>query len=158
MKIPVTRLCSAAGIGRTTYREALLGRPIMAATLAKLQLALKRIHIGFGGEAEGISPKAAFSGAMVIAANYMKADAYKALNSDPSRRATANPEWLRAAQVRKVGYWIANGCMGFRTSDIGRAAGVTKQAVSNAIADVETERDRDPDLDRICREIERVFG
>jgi transcriptional regulator with XRE-family HTH domain len=152
------RLCASASVGRETYRAALNGRPAKAATLARLNDALRRFRIGFAGEASAIAPKAAFAGCLVFATFALDQvnpfqSARAALTSDPSRRATSDPAWLRAARIRQLGYWIANGCMGFRTSDIARAAGVTKQAVSSGISDVED----DPELAAVCRQIEEVF-
>lgn len=158
MKLPATSLCSAAGVGRRTYSYAINGETTLyPATLAKLNAALNRFRIGFGGEATALAPHAAFKACIVLAALWMNADAKSALASAPARRATSNPEWQKAAEVRQLGYWIANGFLGFRTSDIGRAAGVTKQAVSNAIRELEDEREQRPELDQLCRRIEEIF-
>ncbi len=163
MKIPLTRLCAQAGVGRQTYHDAQRGRSRpTGTTLGRLQTALKRFHMGFGGEAGDIAPHAAFKACMVVAAAYMDADPKAALEADPGRRATANPEWQRAAEVRRVGYFIANQFLGFKISDLARAAGVTKQAVSSAVRELEWERDREGgknrQLDQLLSKLEEVFG
>ena len=163
MKIPATRLCAIAGVGRRTYDYMRNGSTEpMPSTLGRLQTALNRIRIGFGGDAVEIAPHAAFRACMVVAAAYMQADVRLALDADPGRRATANPEWQRAATVRRVGYFIANQFLGFRTADLARAAGVTKQAVSSAIRELEWERDREGgnnrQLDELLSKLEEVFS
>jgi len=132
-----------------------------AATLGRLQTALDRLRRGVGGEAYSLAPHAAFKACMVVAAAYMQADVKAVLDADPSRRATANPEWQRAAEVRRVGYFIANQLLGFKISDLARAAGVTKQAVSRAIPELEWERDREggnnQQLDELLNQLEEDF-
>lgn len=163
MNVPIDKLCAAAGI---TSRGYLLAKsrktPPVPATIAKLQTALDRMRRGVGGEANSLAPHAVFKACVVVAAAYMQADARAALAADPSRRATANPEWQRAAEVRRVGYFIANQFLGFSISDLARAAGVTKQAVSRAIPELEWERDpeggKNRQLDELLSKLEEVFG
>lgn len=158
MKVPKHRLCVIAGVAPRTYDYAVAGetRPVQS-TVAKLNLALDRFRTGFGKEAGELAPHATFKACLIIASFYKDADARTVLASIPGRKATADPEWLDAARTRQLAYWICNGFFGMREADIGRAAGVTKQAVSNAIAAIMDGRDTDPELDRICRQIERVF-
>lgn len=163
MKIPATKLCALAGIGRRTYDYMRAGTTVpQASTIGRLQTALNRFRLGFGGEAQDIAPHAAFKACVVLAALEMQADAKAALAADPGRRATANPEWQQAAEVRRVGYFIANQFLGFRISDLARAAGVTKQAVSSAIRELEWDRDREggnnQQLDQLLSKLEEVFG
>lgn len=151
-------LCRASGVSRRTYGYAVNGEvEPYPSTLAKLNKGLTRYRIGFAEEAGEIAPHAAFTGCVLLAAFWLKTDQRAALNADPGRRATADPAWQQAAKARQLGYWIANQFFGFAQSDIGRAAGVSKQAVQNAIKAIEIERDEDPELNRICSEIERVF-
>jgi len=159
MKVPVTSLCVQAGVGTSTYYEALEGtaeaRP---ATIARLNQALARFKLAFAGDAGPLHLHAGWKLALVLAAFTLKADARGALLSDPKRRATANPEWLGEAHTRRLAYWMANGLMGFRATEIGRAAGVSKQAVSQGIRELMDKRDEDKDLDRACRQLEEVLG
>ncbi len=159
MNIPTSRLCAAANVGKETYREALLGRTAPSpATLAKLNTALHRFRIGFAGEASKIAPHAAFRACVLVAALYTGADAKRALNSDPSRRATADPLWLAESKVRRLAFSIANQWLGFSISDVARSAGVTKAAVSSAIKELEDLRDTDAQLDRVLNQIEEIFA
>jgi hypothetical protein len=163
MKIPISRLCAAAGYDCATFYAVRAGRKQpQASTLAKLQLALKRFQTGFGGEASAIAPHAAVKGCIALAAFYLGADIRAVLNAEPGRRATANPEWMQAAQARRLGLWIANQWFGFKQSDLARAAGMTKQAVQAAVSELEWERDGEGgdnrDLDRVMRRIEEDFS
>lgn len=159
MNIPTTRLCAAANVGRQTYHDALkeAHRPTPA-TLAKLNHALNRFRIGFGGEASAIAPHAAFKACILIAALMTDADAREALNADPSRRATADPIWLAASRTRRIAFSIANQWLGFTISDVARAAGVTKAAVSAAIKELEDLQDTDQQLRRVLGKIEEIFA
>lgn len=163
MKIPISSLCSRAGVGRRTYDYAVAGtHKVQATTVARLNAALNRFRLGFGGEAAAIAPEQAYKMCLINAAFWLKSDKRTALNSDPSRRATANAEWKEAADVRRLAFWIATQQCGFRGSDVARAAGVTKAAVSAAVKELEWEAEAEGGNDRalakILREIEEVFS
>ncbi|RWI96076.1 hypothetical protein [Mesorhizobium sp.] len=159
MKIPIDKLCAAAGI---TPRGYILAKkrdtPAEASTIAKLTVALNRFRLSFGQEAGALGPHAAFKMCLVHAAGLVGADARKVLASDPARKATMDPDWMKAAEARQLAFWIATQMLGFRGADVGRAAGVTKAAVSAAVREVEDARDADRDLDRILRGIEEVLS
>ncbi len=159
MDIPATTLCRAANVGLRTYQQARDGatKQPRPATLGRLATALNRFRLGFGGEAQDIAPHAAYRACLVVAAFAMKADPRQVLNSDPTRRATLDPDWLAAARVRRVGYYIASQFGGFRISDLARAAGVTKQAISSALKELYDERDTDADLARVLGRLEEIF-
>lgn len=166
MQIPREQLCRAAGISSRTYRNGLAGVAPYPSTVAKLNRALDRFNTGFAKEAGDLAPHAAFKMALVVAAFYLDQGARTeaglqrmrlALNSRPSQKANADPEWHRAAIVRRLAIWLANGFLGFRGADLGRAAGCTRQNVSEAVKAIEDGRENDPALNRICSEIERVF-
>lgn len=156
MKIPISELCRQADLSQRSWFEFMAGKKTpRPATLAKLAAALarcKRTNAGSGPTGN----KAAFRAAIVLAAMLTKADARAALAADPAAKASANPLWLAAAQTRRLAMWIANGQLGLRVTDIAHAAGVTKQAVSSAIRELED--DDDPETQRARRQIEEVFG
>lgn len=159
MKIPLTSLCAHAGVSKRTYEMARsTGREPLPSTLAKLNMALNRFRLAFGAEASTLAPHAAFKMCLIYAAFMTKADAKKVLASDPARKATMDPEWMKAAETRQLAFWIATQMLGFRGADVGRAAGVTKAAVSAAVREVEDARDSDKQLDRMLREIEEVLS
>jgi transcriptional regulator with XRE-family HTH domain len=153
-----SRLCAAAGVGRSTYREAQAGikHPVVS-TIARLNTALNRFRLGVGVEAGELAPAAAFRICIVASAFWLNADPKSALASVPSRRATASPEWQRAAEVRRAAFWLANNMLGFRIADLARAAGVSKHAVSDALKELEDRRDHDAALDRVLTQMEEVL-
>lgn len=156
MKITISELCRQAGVGVRTYHDALAGTCTMRpATLAKLAAALDRCRRANAGSGPA-GNQAAYRAAIVLAAMLTKADARAALAADPAAKASANPLWLAAAQTRRLAFWIANGQLGLRVTDIARAAGVTKQAVSSAIRELED--DDDPETRKARRQMEEVFG
>lgn len=158
MKVTTVALCRAADVGLRTYQDARDGtKQPRPTTIARLNLALSRFRLGFGGEARDLAPHAAYRACLVLAAFQMKADPRPVLNADPTKRATLNPEWLAAARVRRVGYYIASQFLGFRTSDLARAAGVTKQAISSALKELYDERETDPELAAVLTRLEEIF-
>ncbi len=157
MKIPVISLCAQAGVGTRTWYDAMEGtKAPKPATLAKLNQALQRFRLAYAGESGPLIVRAGYIAAVLLAAQMLKSDGKAALFSDPARKATGDPEWIKAARVRRLAFWISNYCMGFRVSAIGRAAGLTKQAVSKAITDVADSTDGE--MQRVCKELERMFS
>lgn len=156
MKVEVTSLCVQAGVGVRTYYDALDGRySPKPATLAKLNTALGRFKQAIAGELGPITLHSAYKLALVLAAFQLKASAREAINSDPTRKATANKDWMEAARTRQLAFWIVNVLLGFKQSEVARAAGVSKQAVHAAIKDIENEEDAD--ISRACQQLEEVF-
>lgn len=161
MQIPIEKLCAAASYDQRTYHRATLGEvTVRPATLAKLNHALHRFQIGFAGEASQIAPHAAFKACVILAAfaagGEWHARAKSVLSDDPGRRATADKTWLANAHIRRIGFSIANQVFGFSQSDVARAAGVTKAAVSQALGEIEDLRDHDPALDQLLNRIEEI--
>lgn len=156
MKIPVVSLCVQASVGRQTYYDTLNGQcDARPDTLARLNHALERFKLSYAGDKGPLAVHAAYKAALVIAAGQLKANFKAAFFSDPSRKATADADWLASARVRRLAYWISNGMLGFRVTEIARAAGVTKQAVSSAIKELED--DEDPEMQRVLRHLEELF-
>ena len=157
MKIPTLSLCAQAGVGRQTFYDAMKGtKEARPSTLAKLNAALARFKLSYAGDPGPMSVHACCRAALVIAAGQLKADARAVMFSGPARKATADAEWAKAARVRQLAYWISTGLLGFRGVDVAKAAGVTKQAVSAAIKELED--DAEPDVQRAMRHLEEVFS
>lgn len=157
MKIPVVSLCVQAGVGTRTFYDALNGTyEATPATLAKLGAALQRFRLSYACDPAPFAVLAAYKAALVIAADHLKADARAVIFSDPGRKATADRQWREAARVRQLAYWITVNLGGLRGSMVARAAGVTKQAISAAIKELED--NADPDVKRAMRHLEEVFS
>jgi hypothetical protein len=79
------------------------------------------------------------------------------LDADPGRRATADPQWLRAARLRRIALYIASQYLNIAQADIARAASMSKANVCKALQDLEEVRDRDPEIARILAAVEGAF-
>lgn len=157
MKIPVISLCAQAGVGVRTYYNNLNSKTdARPDTLAKLNHALDRFKLSYAGDKGPLAVHVAYKLALVIAAGQLKADARETFSADPARKATADAEWLAAARVRRLAFWIINQIGGFGVTDVARAAGVTKQAVSSAIKELES--DEDPEMQRVLQHLEELFS
>ncbi|CDX54529.1 hypothetical protein MPL1032_190136 [Mesorhizobium plurifarium] len=158
-KIPVADLCRQAGVGATAWFRAMRGTTEMRPeTLAKLNAALGRSKMAFAGEHGPATVHGAYKVCLVLAAAELKQNPKTVLASDPARKATSDPQWLGAAEARRLAFWIATRMLGITQADVGRAAGVTRAAVSEAVKALEDERDQDKPLDRLLTHIEEIFA
>jgi len=78
------------------------------------------------------------------------------LAADPSRRATADPQWLRAARLRRIALYIANQFLNVPQSDLARAASMTKSNVCTALKQLEDERG-EGEIEQILQAVEEAF-
>ena len=79
------------------------------------------------------------------------------LDQDPGKRATADPEWLAAAQARRLALYIANQYLNIPQAALGRAARLTKSGVCLAIQELEDMRDHD-EVRRVIELVEGAFA
>ena len=158
-KITIAKLCRQAGVSTRAFFEGLKGeKETRPDTLAKLNAALARNKMAFVGEHGPATTHGAFKMCLVYAAAELKQNPKAVLASDPSRKATSDPAWQAAAQVRQLAFWIATRMIGYAQADVGRAAGVTRAAVSEAVKALEDQRDQDKQLDRLLSHVEEVFS
>ena len=153
---------------RYLYRVRRGAKPLTSRTTMRIKLAiaeLKRAQREAGREklTDGKQPSAS-----KVAAQYRMAIGFVAvvagvkpqfiLSADPNRRATADPAWLRAANLRRIGLYIANIYLNVPQADLARAAGMSKAAVSVAMNDVEDDRDRgNVEIEAILSAVEGAF-
>lgn len=78
------------------------------------------------------------------------------LKSDPGLKATADPDWLRAARLRRIALYIANQYLHVPQADLGRAAGMGRAAVCRAVQELEDLREQ-PDISAILSALEEGF-
>lgn len=95
--------------------------------------------------------------AVAIVADAHRISPAEILASDPSKRATADPEWLRAAKLRRIALYIANIYLAIPQAELARAAGMSKAAVSIAMNDVEDLRGN-PETEAMLTKIEEAFA
>lgn len=148
LDISVCELERAAGAGQRYYSKLLkqvyAPRPGL---IARFRLALMRLKAA--READTSLPlMVCYRMAVAMAAHALGRDALSVHAQPPGRRATQDPEWMAAAEVRRLAVYLMNTGAGFRQTETARAAGMTKQAVSLACKDIEDLRD-DPAFDRM---------
>lgn len=78
------------------------------------------------------------------------------LDADPAKRATADPQWLRAAKLRRIALYIANQFLFVPQADLARAASMSKANVCYALKDIEDMRG-DGELERMLAQVEEAF-
>jgi len=143
-----------AGIARGHYRRLTAGscNP-QPRTIARLKLALQRFALKQSADTDAdFALTVAYRLAVAMAAKAMDEDPRAIHRQDPGRRATHSPEWLRAAEVRRLAIYLMNTGCGFPQSDVARAAGMTRQAASLACRAIEEKRE-DRDFDRMLDEL-----
>lgn len=79
------------------------------------------------------------------------------LAADPARRATADPQWLRAARLRRIALYIANQFLHVTQADLARAASMTKSNVCTALKQLEDERGNS-EIETILSAVEEAFS
>lgn len=159
--ITQVRLCAAAEINMTYYSGFLLrgNREPRASTIARLRKALNDLARRGSPTTPEFSLTASFRLAMVVAAHALGADPAKAQASDPARRATQDPEWMKAAEVRRLALYLLTSECGFRQVDVARAAGMTRQAVHEAVKELEDQRDEGSAFEAMVDELrEWIMG
>lgn len=154
--ISVNDLERAAALAGRRYNFLMRGiNQPTAATLARLKLALQRLALARDC---GTDHRAAmiYRMAVALAAGALGRDAAAVLKSDPGRRATQDPAWMAAAEVRRLAFYLMNAGAGMKQTEVARAAGVKKQTVSLAVRELEDMREDakfDAMLDRLTAQI-----
>lgn len=132
-------LCAVSGVTRSQYERLLQSRHVpRKGTLARLVIAMRRLSNGYRPGAE--QPLQVFRLALTLCALQAEMDPAVVLQHDPTRRATANKEWLAAAQVRRRALYIAHVCCGVSQAVLAKVSGMTPAAVSLAIVAIEEAR------------------
>jgi hypothetical protein len=140
--VSVSALERAASIGVNHYHALRSGdhQPRPALT-ARLKLALQRFKLRLScAEDREFAVAVAYRALIAMAARELGEDPASVHAQDPGRRATHNPAWMRAAEVRRLAVYLLNAGCGFTQTDTARAAGMTKQAVSLACRAIEDRR------------------
>lgn len=79
------------------------------------------------------------------------------LDAEPAKRATADPQWLLAARLRRIALYIANQYLFVQQADLARAASMSKANVCVALKAIEEMRDQDAELERMLSQVEEAF-
>jgi transcriptional regulator with XRE-family HTH domain len=121
------------------------------ATLARLKLVAVRLRTR---QIEApLAVVLTYRATLALASTVLGVDPAMAQNSDPARKLTGNAEWRSAANARRLAQYLMNTAMGFRQVEVARAAGVTKQAINQAMREIEDEREKG-DFDQLVKTLE----
>lgn len=148
-----SKLACLAGINQRHYGEIAARRTEpRRGTIAKLKLALSRHQ-------KGDLPEIPFMVYRLCLANVCQAarvPVEQVLTQEPSRRATFDPVWKQAAELRGRALYIAHTICGIPQAQLAQAADMTTAAVSLAMNRMEDASD--PDEDLLFQAIETALG
>jgi len=141
--VTITALERAAGLATRHYYKLLRGVwPASPATLARLKMALQQARKGVAApDRPAKLAEIAYRTVLALAAREIGTWAGAAQVSDPSRRATQDPAWVEAAEARELAVYLLHCGCGISQTDVGAVAGMTKQAVSQAVQRIENRAD-----------------
>ncbi|MDE0921490.1 helix-turn-helix domain-containing protein [Aurantimonas coralicida] len=148
-------LAGHAGVSEKHYRRLLDGdgspRP---GTLAKLRAAAGRLGRASGAtDAHSRLVRTCYFAALTLVCQRAGADPAEVRRHDPSRRATGDPAWLQAANLRRHAIVVVNQGLNVAQGEIARALAMTPAAICVAMKAVEDQRDADPDLDAMLDDL-----
>lgn len=157
--LSIEQLTGAAGVTSSYYR---LLRQDSAqprrAIIARLKAALSRLT---GRPADLAAPEIrlvfySYQMALALVCERAGVSTSTVHAQDPSRRATADKDWLAAAKLRRQAYYLLNCALGIDQADIAKATGMTPAAISLACRAIEQERD-DDGFDQLMDELTRTI-
>jgi hypothetical protein len=122
----------------------------------RIRLAIARLRRGDNNVDDAL-PSACYRLAVAYVAHARGRTPDFVLSADPGKRATADPIWMEASQMRRWAIYIANQYLNLPQAELARAAGMSKAAVSYAMNDVEDERG-DPALEALLAAVEGAFS
>jgi hypothetical protein len=144
LKISRQMLCSTAGIHLNTYRFGLEGHNnCQPRTLDKLEAALDRFEAG-GQPPEQLT-------LCLYCLRNLIVDLAKRVGWDPELMLEQNfdaensndPVWLQASRLRRCAIYLLVEGLQLGKAKIGRAVGVSRQAIHKTVAAIEAERQND---------------
>lgn len=136
----MAELARLAGLHPHHLYDIAAGRKaLVPATRAKLRMARARIHNRqLDGTLELIT---AYRATLALSALAFGLDPAEVISQKPWTSANVSERWRKAALARRVAQYLMNTALGFAQAEVGRAAGMTRQAVSIAMREVEDLRD-----------------
>ncbi|MGR6465424.1 hypothetical protein [Rhizobium sp. PAMB 3182] len=157
-RISDAQICRVAGCAPRYLWSLRAGeRPVTRKLISRLQLAIGRIKRGDLDPAE--APIAATFRLVIamVAANAEVAPEF-ILSADPARRATADPDWLKAAHLRRRALYICNVHLNIDQATLGRVAGMSKAAVSAGLKEFDEDDDMPAPLLSLLGTIGEAFA
>jgi lambda repressor-like predicted transcriptional regulator len=150
--VSLARLATLAGLHPDHLRQIIRGkrkaRPI---TIAQLKIALLRLRARATSGTN--SDFALYRRLLVTAAKTLNLDPPAVLKADPAAKGRT-PFARQAAQARWLAFYLMNVSDGVAAFRVAQAAGVSKNAVSLALREVELKRETDPAFDALVSALE----
>lgn len=120
-------------------------------TLARVRMGIARLRTKqIGGNHEAI---VIYRVTLAMCATTLGLDAALIQVSDPGAKRASNKEWRDASFARWLAQYLMNTGLGMKQTYVARVAGVTKQAVSLAMQEIELKRD-DPEFEAMISRLE----
>ncbi|NDV87062.1 helix-turn-helix domain-containing protein [Aurantimonas aggregata] len=143
------QLAGLAGVSEKHYRRLVnAGVTPRPAMLAKLRAAAGRLgRAAAQPDEHSRLVRTCFFAALALVCHRAGEDPAEVRRHDPSRRATNDPAWLKAADFRRRAIAVVNQGLNVRAAEIARALELTPAAICVAMKAVEDQRDADPALD-----------
>lgn len=153
LNLSQARLASLAGMSSSHYSD-LVGRKHEPRrdTIAKLKFALARFAKG----EKSTQPSLIYRLCLVTVCQADNVAVSEVLAQEPSRRATFDPVWLKAAEMRGRALYVAHVICGIPQAQLAVAAGMTNAAVSLAMNRVEDACE--PDDEPLFQLVETAIG
>lgn len=147
-------MCLSAGVDLRWYLRCLQNQNATADMYKRLNRALSRI----AGKPEMFAKGArsvfiAYFPVCALVARDLRIDIELLHQHPPAQKATNNPDWLAAAQLREVSVYLLNTVLNIKQAEIAHALGVTPAAVCQICKKIEDKRD-EPELGAIIDKIE----
>ncbi|MFT4115439.1 hypothetical protein [Bradyrhizobium sp.] len=146
--ISTSALISAAGVYPQTYFLAIRGSTnTRGSTYDALERALDRLAAGVIPSAKLSLCQAYLRTITVQLAVKTGWDPELMLSQDYGAENTNDPIWLQASRLRRCAIYLLVEGLDLGKADIGRAVGVSRQAIHKSVAAIEAERERDGAFD-----------
>jgi hypothetical protein len=146
-------LCWNARISRQTYERLLAGRgPFRRSTLMRLRRALARGRAGLA-LADDLVTRCLYNATLAAVCGHFGYDFTLIKAQRPWPVQSSMPEWLRAADARRIAIYLVNTGAGVRQMELARVCAMTPAAISIACGQVEDARE-DAQVDAIIAELE----
>ena len=151
----LTEIARMAKMSYSHLRDVRRGRrPATPELLAQLGIAVRRLKLR--GIDVKLERRAIYRVVLALTAQSLGLDPVSVQVSDPGAKKAANREWREASLARWMAQYLLNTKLNMPQAQVARASGVTKQAVSLAMREIELKRD-DPEFDARLAKLEDVF-
>jgi hypothetical protein len=147
------RIAAMAGFHVRHLRQMESGsRRASTASVARLRLAITRMKAGrVDGPPEEF---ALYSTLLALASLSLGLDPAMVAAQKPAAKQVMDDDWRAAAGARWLAQYLMNCGFGLKQAAVARACGMTRQAVSLAMQEVELRRETDPEFEALVSRLE----